>query len=212
MRISSVLALALSIALPATARAASLVYADRAIWEAAVTGPIYTETFDSLPEQHVESGVGGTLETPVFDILLPPGMVHGAFIDDGFFRGDLHVVDATVLEYNEFRFEQPITAFAADFLYIDQTSGVLITIGSETFRHLPVVVDFSVVPDSPTFFGVVSDTAVSSIVVRGGGSAPRIYDVDNVSIAPIPEPTSWVLLAIGSLVLLAFWPSSKTTR
>jgi hypothetical protein len=183
---------------PSTSSAGVVSYEARDEWEAALVGPIYTETFDSVPPQRIDSGVGGTIATPMFDIFLPPGMVHGAFVGDGLhgngtpgFRGDLYVSGAQVFEYNEFRFDVPIYAFGLDVGYVeDGFPGILVSVGGDEFR----------LTQAGSFFGAIAETPFTSVVFRNGGSAPRIYDVDNVSIAPIPEPSAWVLLAVGALI------------
>jgi hypothetical protein len=183
-----------------TSSAGVVAYDTRSDWEAAVLGPIYTETFDSIPPQTIADGVGGIIATPTFDIFLPPGMVHGALVGDGRFRGDLHVSDAQVFEYDEFRFAAPIHAFALDVGYVeDGFPGILVSVAGEEFR----------LTQAGSFFGAISDAAFTSVVFRNGGSAPRIYDIDNVSIAPIPEPAPWLLLAVGAVVALAIRALSR---
>lgn len=179
---------------PSISSAGVVAYDTRTDWEAAVLGPIYTETFESVPPQRISDGVGGTIPTPMFDIFLPAGMVHGAFVGGGRFRGELHVSDAQVFEYDEFRFAVPIRAFGLDVGYVeDGFPGILVSVAGDEFR----------LTEAGSFFGAISDTAFTSVVFRNGGSAPRIYDVDNVSLAPIPEPEFGLLLAVGALALCA---------
>ena len=123
-------------------------------------------------------------------------MIEGAFVGDGLhgdgtqgFRGSLHFGGG---EYDEFRFAVPIYAFALDVNYVeDGFPGILVSIAGEEFR----------LTEAGSFFGAISDTAFTNVVFRNGGSAPRIYDVDNVSIAPVPEPAWWLLLVAGAPAL-----------
>ena len=194
--VSSVLALA-----PSSGSAGVIAFDDRAAWEAAAGEPILTESFDSLDPTRLDPGVGGTMSTPLFDIVLPPGMIEGAFIGDGLngngtraFRGSLHGGDAQVDEFNEFRFATPIRAFSLDVGFVeDGFPGIRVSIAGGEFR----------LTDAGSFFGVVSDTPFTSVFFRDGGAAPRIYDIDNVGIAPIPEPGASAVLAVGALILLS---------
>ncbi len=68
VRFATLLAVA---ALAAPAHASSTVYLDRVAWEAAVSGSLYTETFDGVPDQSIPMFVGGVLYTPGFDIVIP---------------------------------------------------------------------------------------------------------------------------------------------
>jgi hypothetical protein len=169
--------------IPILANATLITFDSRAEWDSAVHGLFYTETFESVPMQRIPSGTGGTLETPTFNIFLPPGMIHGASISDHLtvdgtrgYRGDLHSYDAHVLEFNEFQFDRPILAFAADFGYVEDKPGVFLTIGLEGSSALRYA-----------FTGVVSDTPFTTVVVHPSGG-PFIYDMDNVSTAPALLP------------------------
>ena len=174
---------------PILASASTIRYETRAEWEAALGGNFYTESFDSIPTQQILDGVGGTIETPTFDIFIPSGMVHGAGIredasGDHWYFGDVH--DAAT-EFNRIQYHDAVYAFAADFEHIGTSSGLYVTVFSETFQVF-----------SGTFFGVVSDIPFLNVDIRGR-IEPRFYELDNVSSTSIfiPEPSTGLLFGMG---------------
>lgn len=181
------------LAFASTARATSTVYTDRAAWEAAVGGSIYTESFDSLSPQANDPATGGTMHTPMFDIVSSP-RVHGSgSIHDGYFGSDLHT--ELLYEYDDFVFYAPTVAFGVDVLAVEEASGLRFTIGGESFGH-PTLTDANGYPiPGTTFFGVVSGTPFTTVRISSGGQAPRFYRLDNVSFA-VPEPGALALLVV----------------
>jgi hypothetical protein len=189
----------LVLVLAGPALATSTVYSDRATWEAAVTGSIYTETFDSVPDQSTDRDLGGTIHTPGFDIVIPPGgSIRTA---GGFFYGDLEPAYAN---FNELVFATPITAFGVDLVSVEDSLPISLTIAGETFSYIPVSpVPGYGQPSLPGFFGMVSDTPFTS--VRLLAASPRFYTADNVSHA-VPEPS---LALVGLVAALCFSRHSR---
>lgn len=96
-----------------------------------------------------------------------------------------------------FSFDQPITAFGADFKGInDAFERTLLSAGGQ----------FATVPGDPlnlqlTFFGVTSDTPFSSLTFHGVRN--DIYGIDDVTfgtalrVPAVPEPGSMLMLSLG---------------
>ena len=179
-------ALLLFIALVLAPRARALtVYTDRTLWEEAVVGPVYTESFD-LPEQIVPTFAGGVLHTPAFDILI--GQVHESWISQGLFHGDVHPLEPNGLDAIVFNMPG-VSAFGVDVLSVEDSLPLGFDVDGQLFFA------------SVGFFGVTSESSLGSSITIRGGSAPRFFNLDNVSLAPVPEPEGLAVLTVAALVL-----------
>lgn len=205
------LLLALVLAAPTASGATTLTFDDREAWAAAVGGSIRTETFDSVPTQRIEGNAGGVLHAPDFDIVIAPNRNHAdcCSIANGVFLGELDLLEDA---FNELVFHRPVTAFAADVLRVELSfpTGILLTIAGETLRYVPPP---SGSPSEGGFFGVVSDTPFTSVLIVAGSTSPRFYTLDNVSFSPVPEPPAASLLVLAAfLALKGKRPASRETR
>ena len=196
------LTLLLMVVAPLPAHALSLAFSDRASWEAAVTGAIQTETFDSVPTQQIAGNGGGTLYTPDFDIVIAPGFDNDCCrIGDGAFVGDLDLVEGM---FNEIVFHAPVTAFAADVVRVEQSLELRLKIAGETLPYVPPAPGL---PGTAGFFGVLSDTPFTTVRIEASGTTPRFYTLDNVSFDSIPEPPLAAVALVGLIgPLLGFIP------
>ena len=190
------------------ANAASQVYTSEAAFLAAV-GAVSTEDFDrftrdiSIASDHPASGgnFGG-------DFLL-----QGSWMIDAP-QNQLAINGSTNLFFGmssgswaDMRFTSPLKAFGAWFFNVPPTLQIdaasLEGLGS--YRHVATL--------NPTgsglqFIGFTSDQTFNRIVFETAGCCSASFALDNVShaatLAPVPEPESWALLAAG-LAGIAAW-------
>jgi hypothetical protein len=187
----------------AGASAATVQYATRAAWEAAV-GSFATEDFDSVPLQVVPQA-GGTIAASGFDIVIPGnhgdiGIFGGA---DRYFEGDIHYCDVPFEtcdgpgvpggdpKYNNLVFGTAITALALDVPWVEDpdedpetVETIEVHILGEIF-HLP----------AQGFLGITSDVPFTLVHLR---ASRLFYDLDDVSYAPVPESSTALLVAVGA--------------
>lgn len=109
-------------------------------------------------------------------------------------------------------FTTAVTAFALDLgtFYDDGLSSTPAGAPS-TFYGLPLTIDtgqgaFNVATSTSrnmTFFGATSDTAFTSVTIKGAGSTPSSFTVlDNLRIgsaviSAVPEPATWATMLLG---------------
>lgn len=207
MRQLKPLVLAVMVALPLEAQTAVLTFTDRTAWQAALSGPISTETFDNV----ITHADVITFDNGVTSTASPAGSILGNSVSSGVFNG---YVDSGALQFIPdfltFDFGGPITAFGADFEVLDPGETTL-NIGSLTFfasLH-------STIGGPDGFFGLVSDTAFSDIVLYnpGGGDGGDSFTMDNMSTvsATVPEPTMLALFGL-SLASLGIVLRRRKTR
>ena len=194
-----VLSLLALVSLAGQAQALSTVYTDRAAWEAAVAGTIYTETFDG--DQAVAPLTAGALSTPLLEISIPAKPLYGATIAAGIFTSVARGDGADV-----FALSAPTSALGVDVLYVEGSLDLPFTIGGATYTYRNPVY-----PPVPGFFGIVSDEPFSSVSIGFTGYGGRLYRFDNFSVAP--EPTELLLsLAAASAVLTARRRPDRSSR
>lgn len=168
-----------SAAIATPSMAAEVIYTDQAAFEAAA-GMTTTEDFEDA-----------TL-APGLTFTSDAGSVSGGVFDDRLVRGG----DETT-----FTFLTPITAFGAIFNLAPGGAGQ----GIE-FTLTPGGLVGTEVPDSFSgqFFGFISDTAFTSVTLRGGtqGGSAETYNLDNLQFGfaaagAVPEPTTWLMFILG---------------
>lgn len=88
-------------------------------------------------------------------------------------------------------FAEPVTAFAATFFGANTNSGLTFTVDGVSFAG-PVF--------NYSFWGFVSDTAFSRIIVSGENELHQFDDVRFAAAAAVPEPATWAMM-IGGVAL-----------
>lgn len=98
-------------------------------------------------------------------------------------------------------FTMPVFAFSLDF----SSAGVAQTV--ELYDIGGGLIDFALAPNASGFFGVRSDIAIDTAIVRNGLFSPGNRDryfIDNLRAHGVPEPSTW-LLVMGGLIALTSW-------
>ena len=172
-------------------RATITAYTSKPAWSAAVNGSYASENFDSFLVSNYGSATlssGITIgSTPAAHGFLTELQTSG--VSTWHDQTSAGTSDATV-----FDFHRQLYGIGGDW---DLTS---YWIG--TPNPLKIYLDNTPVPQNVTttqFFGVVSSVPFSTIKVVYGGAdnGYQNWDVDNLTLAPIPEPSSVVLATIG---------------
>jgi hypothetical protein len=196
LRLLNPMVLAVMVVLPLELQAAVLTFTDRTAWEAAVSGTISTETFDN----DIAHADVITFDNGVTSTATPSGSSTGNSVSSGVFNG--RVDSANMLPnpgFLTFDFGGLITGFGADFEDLDEGETTL-NIGSLTF----FAGLYSSIGGPDGFFGLVSDTAFSDIVLYSIGG-DDIFLMDNMSTvsATVPEPATLALFGFAALGVAA---------
>lgn len=185
-----------------TASAATQVHTSAATF-AAAAGTLKTETFGTAAAD-VTPAAGAAYAASDF-------VVHGAWILDApttrraIDSSTNLFIDVSLGGWADLRFDQPIRAFGAWFANAPVTIKVdadsLAGFGS--YQHLA---DLAPANEALQFIGFTSDQPFNRLVFEGAGCCSRAFAIDNVAyaatLAPVPEPGGWALLA-GGLAALA---------
>ena len=194
-------ALAAAIALlPCLSSAAIVTFTDRSTFEASA-GTVTSEDFESQT-------VGTNLQNATIDLgdfTLSVASVFGTpfnLIDQSGFNAPNASIFAGIGlgdgETMTLLFDIAITSFGADFGALNDF------VQRSQFEVLADILLAPILSGEASFFGFTSDTAFTSLVIRGLPESDG-FGIDNVtySVAPIPVPATLPLLALG-LGLLAF--------
>jgi hypothetical protein len=193
-------------ALTGSASAALTIYTDRAAWEAAVGGGIFTEDFNSLAPQII--GDGSTLDTGLLQITrdgspnggdglleIEPGANFGNIDGTTFISGETGAAphERVDIEFNG----QAIFAFGADWFSPFSGDGIALEVGGEL-----ILLD-SISGFDTGFVGFVSDSDTFTQISIVGNPADitfqELWSADNFSYA-IPGPAAFALLGVGGLL------------
>lgn len=205
MRITLISAVVVAAGVASSASAQFTVFTDRSAWEAAVSGAITTETFNSTAPMSFADGQ--TLDTGLLQVTRDGSANGGDGALDILAGGAFGNIDGTNFldaetgadphERVEFGFNgQAVTAFGADFFSPFSGDGVGVEIDGELFL-LDYITDFNT-----GFFGVVSTGSFDSVAVVGNPDTPsfqELWSADNVSYAAVPAPSTAALLGLGGL-------------
>jgi hypothetical protein len=183
-------------------RATDIVFTDRTAFENALGANLKMESFESFPVG--ASGlINGVLHATDFSAHAIPGS--GFTISTGYLSGGyptsgnqwIGQVGTVIYEFNK-----PTRAFAADFIdYGDGGSGTL-NVGLDTRTPFQVAatprLDLNYL-----FWGVISDTPFKSVTVENTNNNESMgLDKMNFTIENVPEPSTWALGLISSVVAM----------
>ncbi|MEO1047742.1 MAG: PEP-CTERM sorting domain-containing protein [Pseudomonadota bacterium] len=185
--------------LTAPVSAATTIYTDRASFDAAIVESDFVD-FNDVPSQV-------NFRSSPFDA--GPFTLQGS----GSGQGSRNFIDIQPLQFSTFNidgttvanllvnsnstvtftFDNPITAFGADFGSINN---VVLRTQANTGSD---IVTPPVTPVSAAqFFGFTSDTPFTSLVFESAAPNGDGFGVDNVSVgAAIPEPATWLMMLLG---------------
>lgn len=174
---------------------------DRSGWESGL-GNIITETFDvDIAQSETLNFAGGIESVAAGKLGLPNHLVTGQR-----FNGTLRPSASSSDGYLSFTWTLPegTTSFGADFYSIAGTRQVSVQgdfgNGIESFDLRTLFGNDGGVDQG--FFGIKADSAFTEITLIALGSGTNDnFTIDNVSFEQIPEPSSSVFFALGSLVL-----------
>jgi hypothetical protein len=207
MRKTVIAHLALAVALIIQKDAFSIgtqVYTSRTQWAEAVGSLVETEDFNSLAHGQLPAGLNHLGKIDFYNDCLS-----GNLIADQTYGGT-PVNGTTCLRIEASRqngsnppfspelvFRQPVWGFGGDWYY--GSNGTL-TVGGQTFKFA----DYLLPPNRKGFLGFVTDTPLSSAEFYTVIPFNMLVYVDDLSFAPVPEPSTLALLGMGIFGLLAW--------
>jgi hypothetical protein len=188
-------------AMAGDAWAITTVYSDRHSWEAAVANNFLTENFNSIPAGALSLGLN---DAGLIDIRVN-NIVGQITFTGSQFTGE---TDAPGGQTHDFVFPSPVIGFAGDWSGTTGNSLLVTMLGGDTV----LFADYLAAPGSG-FLGFVSDTPFTEAHMTDQGiSGNELYNVDNLSFAPIPEPASLGMASIGLLWLVSLLRGARVRR
>jgi PEP-CTERM motif len=189
--ISTLAICAIFSAAAAFSQAATTVYLDRPSWEAAVAGSFLTEDFNGLTDPLAL----GLNDAGLIDIRVN-GAVGLMMFTGSQFIGE---TDAPGGQTHDYVFPSPVRGFAADWNGTTGNSLLVTMLGGDTVLFADYLT-----PPGTGFLGFVSDVPFTEAHMTDQGlQGNELYFVDNLSFAPIPEPSGITLAGLGILGLFA---------
>lgn len=181
-----------------TSAASFTVFTDRTAFEAASGAGLATETFDGIVTDTSFAGAPVTIGALTISAE-EPGAFGNQLIDAPAVLGEVDGNGTTAINFfttatedAAISFAAPVLAFGADFFNLNDIS----------LRTEIVILDGIFQPaitadDTLSFFGVISDTAFSSVTFAGLEN--DVFGVDNVSTltAAVPLPATLPMLIVG---------------
>lgn len=195
-RLLSISALSL---LSAAALAQFTIYTDRPTWTAAVGGAPLIEGFEAQPTGALAAGVTHDLGLITFRVDLITATTSGASISgttpiNG--TRDLAMNADDGMRTHTVQFDVgAVTAFGLNIEGAATGGNAVLIIGNERFNMV------SSVPSGTGFFGVIANSGSFDTIMFGDespGSLPtEIFNSDDYSFVPVPEPGTFVAVAAG---------------
>lgn len=183
---------------------------DRSAWEAAVSGEITTDTFSSDIANAASITFDSGVTSQAFDPQDSPvnNLVDSTLGTSGRYSAILRTSTATNNGYESITWTFPtaVTAFGIDFFSIGGSREVSVLgdfgMGNESFDLRELFIDDGGLDQG--FFGIVASspfTIITLEAVSPGFAGNDAFTADNLSFAKVPEPGTWVLLAVGLVAL-----------
>lgn len=185
------------------------IFTDRTGWEAALAGfEVSTETFDTP----IAGALGIIFDNDIVSTATGQGGSGGLAnnsVAGGVYHGGVDHDQSNGFTQIVWTFPSSIIAFGADWISAAQGAGAVQITGD--FDGSPGLVDIGTALGSPGtgFLGVVGTSNFASITLMSSHAHNNeIFAVDNVSlarsVAPVPEPGSWLLFATSLALGLAY--------
>jgi len=168
------------------------IYANQATWAAAVGGPYLVEDFN---DPTLIPGLTITSVSPWFTI--PYNETNYAFARQKVMRDQVNEANN---QWTVFTFAIPIYAFGGFFDLAGPTgpgTNITVSVGGTVLTNAILNSTYG------TFWGMVSTTPFSSVTFsEGTACCVETYDLENLSVAPVPEPGTISLIGVGVAALL----------
>jgi hypothetical protein len=183
--------------------AASIItFHNRPAWEAAAGAVVLTDTFGNDLHTGFFSGPNSfTLDSGIISSANGASGAQCNGVQGGQFLGCAGLSG----DFIEWRLPIPVTAFAADLDLTVPTfisDGLDLTIFFDAGGSAVIDIDAFLAPATDGFFGFTSDRAFS--MVKWTSPQGTVFNADNLALAAVAEPSSFLLLGSG-LLGLASW-------
>ena len=197
-RLQALAAACVIAATPLCSEAALIVYTVQADWEAAVTGTIQVEDFNSVAVGALSTGTNsaGLIDIEIigdagFNAIGASGATDGT----RFFLGEVDN-SAPDIGSPDLVFGSDIIAFGADWISTATAAILIANAAGDTVNFLTELG----IPGSG-FLGVISDSSFTTVELRASGALNEVFEMDNLRFVeagvPDPEPATLAVLALG---------------
>jgi len=177
------------------------VFLDRGAWEEAVSGVVFTESFDSQPVPPRFQLAPGRNQIGLLNIevqqfsgnLIAEGSFYGTVNGTPFWRIEAMVQNGSTSPIQPIVwFDQPVQAFGADFNFSFAPRATL------SFNDQVLLIDDYIPGERNGFFGVTSTVPFDHVQFDVINPVNTIFHADNVSFAVVPEPSAFAMLLAGA--------------